>query len=117
MPSLLIQKLRTSVFICLLTGFAGVMYQLIDEKRLDFTSVLVGLPLGLVFSLLELFLLPPFVRRWQQWSFTRVLVIKTVLYTAIIFLVTVLLLIVGGLSDGRRLSELPAALAGRDYWV
>jgi hypothetical protein len=50
----LLRKLKTMALICLFTCFAGVIFQLIDEERLDHNSVLVGFPLGLVFGLLEL---------------------------------------------------------------
>jgi len=60
--------------------------------------------------LLELFLFPKAEMRFRQWSFTKILIIKTLLYTATIYIVSVTLGIVGGLMEGRKLSELPAFL-------
>ena len=69
--------------------------------------MLVGFPLGLVFGLLELFLFPKAEMRFRQWSFTKILIFKTLLYTAVIYAVTVTLAIIAGLFEGRKLSELP----------
>src|SRR5215203_3234289 len=113
----LVRKLKTLGLICLLTCFAGVIFQLINEERLNYNSVLVGLPLGLVFGFLELFLLPKAEIRFRQWSFTKILIIKTLLYTAVIYAVTVALGIIAGLFEGHKWNELPAFLASRGQLV
>ncbi|RNI24968.1 adenylate/guanylate cyclase domain-containing protein [Rufibacter latericius] len=105
-----VRKLKYLAFICLFTSFAGVIYQLINEERLDHNSVLVGFPLGLVFGLMELFLFPKAESKFRNWSFTGILFFKTILYTAAIYAVTLSLVIVAGLFEGRKLSELPAFL-------
>ena len=105
------RKLKTMALICLFTYVAGVIFQLVGEQRLDYNSVLVGFPLGLVFGLLELFLFPKAEARFRQWSFTKILIFKTLLYTAIIYVVTVALATIGGLLEGRKWSELPTLLA------
>lgn len=107
----LARKFKTLALICLFTCFAGVMFQLVNEERLDLNSVLVGFPLGLVFGLLELFLLPKADKFFRQWSFTKMLLFKTFLYTAVIYVVTVALAIIIGLYEGRSMSELPAFLS------
>lgn len=107
----LVRKLKTMLLICLFSSFAGVLYQLIGELRLDYNSVLVGIPLGLGFCLLELFLFPKAEKRFRRWPFTKMLVFKALLYTAVIYIVTVSLTIITGLPQGRELSELPAYLA------
>ena len=111
----LVRKFRTLALICIFTSFAGVIFQLIDEERLDYNSVLVGFPLGLVFGLLELFLLPQANMRFRQWSFTKILIFKTLLYTAAVYVVTVGMAIVSGLLEGRKMSELPAFLASMEH--
>ena len=113
----LVRKLKTVALICLFTCFAGVIFQLIDEKHLDYNSVIVGFPLGLVFCLLELFLFPRAKMMFRQWPFTKLLLFKTVLYTVIIYAVTVALAIISGLSEGRKISELPAYLGSADLMI
>jgi adenylate cyclase len=106
-----VRKYETLSLICLFTSFAGVIYQLINEARLDFNSLLIGFPLGLVFGLLELFLFPKAEMWTRKWSFTKILIFKTILYTSVIYAVNVSLTIVAGLSQGRKWSELPAVIA------
>jgi adenylate cyclase len=113
----LARKFKTMALICLFTCFAGVIYQLIDEKRLDYNSVVVGFPLGLVFGVLELFLFPKAEMRFRQWTFTKLLLFKTLLYTAVIYAVTITLSIISGLSEGHKISELPAYMVSVQLMV
>ena len=112
-----IRKLRTLLLICLFTSFAGVIYQLIGELRLDYNSVLFGFPLGLGFGLLELFLFPKAERRFRQWPFTKMLVFKTLVYTTVIYVVSLSITITIGLSQGHQISELPPYLASPSSFV
>ena len=66
--------------------------------------------MGLVFGLLELFLFPKAEMRFRQWPFTKMLLFKTLLYTAVIYGVSIILMIAGGYLEGRKLSELPPIL-------
>ena len=113
----LIRKLKTLGLICIFTSLAGVVFQLIDENRFDHNSILVGLPLGLVFGLFELFLFPGFHVNFQKWSFTRIFIFKTLLYTGIIYLITVTLAFIIGWTEGRNISELPVFLISLEQWV
>ena len=113
----LVRKLKTMALICLFTCFAGVIYQLIDEKRLDHNSVAVGFPLGLVFGLLEVFLFPKAEMRFRRWTFTKLLLFKTLLYTAVIYAVTVALSFVAGMFEGRKISELPAYVTSMELMI
>jgi adenylate cyclase len=113
----LVRKFRILALICVLTSFAGIIFQLINEERLDHNSVLLGLPLGLAFGLLELFLFSKAETRFRRWSFTKIFLFKTLLYTAVIYTVTVGLTTITGLLEGRKLSELPAFLASMGQLV
>jgi adenylate cyclase len=113
----LIRKLKTLLLICLFTSFAGVLYQLIGEQRLDFNSVLFGFPLGLGFGLLELFLFSKTQKWLRGWSFTKMLLFKALVYTAVIYLVSLSLTIAIGLSQGHKMSELPPYLASASSFV
>ena len=111
----LVRKFKTLALICLFTCFAGVIFQLIDDDRLDYKSVLTGFPLGLVFGLLELFLFTQAERRFLRWPFTKTLLFKTLVYTAAVYAVTVAMAIISGLLEGRKMSELPAFLASMEH--
>jgi len=111
----LVRKFKTLALICLFTCLAGVIFQLIDDDRIDYKSVLTGFPLGLVFGLLELFLFPQAERRFLRWPFTKTLLFKTLVYTAAVYAVTVAMAIISGLLEGRKMSELPAFLASMEH--
>jgi len=113
----LVRKFKTLALICLFTCFAGVIFQLVNETRLDYNSILIGFSLGLVFGLLELFLFSNAEMRFQRWSFTKILIFKTLLYTAVIYIVTVALVIILGLAEGRKMSELPTFLGSAEQLV
>lgn len=113
----LVRKLKTLALICLFTSFAGVIYQLVGELRLDYKSVLLGFPLGLGFGLLELFAFQSIQMRFRQWSFTKMLIIKTLLYTAVIYSVTLSIIIPAGFVEGHKLSEIPALLSSMSQLV
>jgi adenylate cyclase len=106
----LARKLKTLALICLFTSIAGAVYQVIDDKMLDFRSVIVGLPLGLAFGLLELFLFPG-TKLFRRWSFSKMLVFKAVTYTAVIYGVTIVLMLIMGLAEGRKVQEMWVYLA------
>src|SRR5215211_3456412 len=95
----LVRKFKTLALICLFTCFAGVIFQLVNEERLDHNSVLLGFPLGLVFGLLELFLFPKAESRFRRWPFTKMLLFKTLLYTAVIYVVAIALATIAGLLE------------------
>ena len=117
MQAHLARKFRTLALICLFTSFAGVIFQLINEGRLTEDSVLIGFPLGLVFGLMELFLFPKAEMRFRTWSFTKMFLFKTLLYTAAIYAVNVVLTTIAGLLSGRTLRELPPFLTSLDLWI
>jgi adenylate cyclase len=106
----LVRKFKALAIICLFTCFAGVIYQLISEQRLDHNSLLIGFPLGLLFGLLELFLFARGNMRFQQWPFTKILLFKTLLYTIVVYTATISISITIGISEGHKLSEVPAFL-------
>ena len=73
----LVRKFKTLALICLFTSFAGVIFQLINEHRLNYNSVALGFPLGLVFGVLELFLFPK-AEMLLRWSFTKILIFRII---------------------------------------
>src|SRR5262245_24978984 len=117
MNSSLARKLRTLLLLCLLTSFAGIIYQLIAEQHLNFASVTFGLPLGLAFGTIELFLFPRAEKRFRRWNFTRLLIFKAITYTAVIYLVSLGITTVVGMVQGRNLNELVPFLKSPEPYV
>lgn len=104
------RKLKTIALICLSACFAGVIYQLIAEHNLTYASVLIGLPLGLFFGLLELFIFPMAEIRFRKWPFTKIFIFKAVVYTTVIYVVTITIATIDGLLTGRQLIEIRSYL-------
>jgi adenylate cyclase len=117
MQSNLLRKSKALALICLISCFAGAIFQMINEKRLDYNSVLVGFPLGLVFGLLEIFLFPKTESWFRRLSFTGLLICQTLSYTAVIYFVTISLKIIAGLSEGRKMAELTDAILSMEQLV
>jgi len=113
----LVRKIKTLAWICLFTSSAGVLYQLVGEERVNYNSVLMGFPLGLGFGLLELYAFSKIEMRFRQWPFTKMLVFKTVLYTAVIYVVTLSIIIPAGFLEGHKLSEIPPLLSSPSQLV
>ena len=111
------RKLKTLVFICVYGCFAGLLYQFINENQVDQRSLIIGIPLGLVFGLLELFLIPGAANRLNRWPFTLLIIFKTVLYTTMIYVVSVIIMFLGGLTEGRKLSELYDVAVSMDQLI
>jgi len=112
-----IRKMKTLALICVFGSLAGVMYQLVAEQSLNYNSVLLGFPLGLGFGILELFVFPKAEMRFRRWSFTKLIAFKTVMYTAVIYGVTLCIIIPAGFTEGHKLSELPALLSSMSQLV
>lgn len=117
MQPILLRKLKTFGWIFLFTSIAGVLFQLVNEKQVDHNSILVGIPLGLVFGVLELFVFPKAEKQFRQWSFTTILIFKTLLCTAVTYIVTVALATIKGFIDGRDLSELLPFITSREQSI
>ena len=112
-----VRKFRTLAFICIFTCIAGIIYQLINEKSLDHNSLMVGFPLGLVFGFMELFLFPRAKQRLRLWSFTKLIIAKSLIYTAVIYGVAISLTIAGGIVTGKKFSELPPYLLSAELLI
>jgi adenylate cyclase len=111
------RRLKTLALICLFTCFAGIVYQLVHERRLDYNSVLIGLPLGVVFGLLELYLFPKAENRFRQWSFTALFSFKTIVYTTLIYAVAIVLAGIAGSLQKRPWQELLLFMTSLELFV
>lgn len=99
------RKLRTSALICGFTCLAGILYQFTTVRYVDLQSVIVGLPLGINFALFELFLFQKTHKKLYRMQFTRVIIFKTIFYTATVFFIMSLLGLVDGYFQGKSARE------------
>ncbi len=94
-----------------------MMYQLIGEEYVGYQSVLIGLPLGLALGVLELFLFPKTQQKLLRLPFTWLIIVKTILYTSIIFLVTATIGLFVGLFEGKNIDEFYESVLSRSQVV
>ena len=117
MPPTLLKKAKTLGLICVFTSLAGVIFQLINETHLDYNSVTIGISLGLAFGLLELFVFPKAEKFFRRWSFTEIILFKTSVFTAVVFIVTVALATVAGFLESRKIKELVTYITSAEQMV
>ncbi len=117
MNPVLAGKLRSMARIVAFSCFAGVVYQLVAEDLVDERSILIGLPLGFVFGILELFPVTAFQRRLSRLPFSWLIVVKTLTYTLAVYLVIAFVTLAGGYMEGRSLREFTQVMASRSQAV
>ena len=117
MPPTLLKKAKTLGLICVFTSLAGVIFQLINETHLDYNSITIGISLGLAFGLLELFVFPKAEKFFRRWSFTEIILFKTSVFTAVVFIVTVALATVAGFLESRKIKELVTYITSAEQMV
>lgn len=114
---LILRKLKILGLICIFTVIVGMIYQLVDEGFIGSAGIMVGLFLGLGFGILELFLLKNLNLSLKTSPFYLLVIIKTVLYTSIIFILSNLLSLIYGYFEGKTLTEFYASLLNKDRFT
>jgi adenylate cyclase len=107
---LLIRKFKILIFICIFSTIVGLIFQKIHDGYFGFAGLLVGLFLGLGFGILELFLLKRLNQRMKKMAFHHLAIIKVLLYTTIVFLISNLLGLISGYFEGKTLDEFYASV-------
>jgi adenylate cyclase len=111
---LLLRKLKILGIICIFTTIVGILFQWINDGFISLAGPVVGLFLGLSFGILELFLLKKLNIRLKKLPFHALATVKVLLYTSIVFLVSNLLGLVSGCTEGKTLEEFYASLLSSD---
>jgi len=114
---LLIRKLKIFGIICLFTTIVGTLFQLINDRHITTAGPMVGLFLGLGFAFLELFFLKRLNQRLKQMAFHHLAIIKVLLYTTIVFLISNLLGLIDGYFAGKTIDEFYASLFLPTRWA
>ena len=117
MQPVMVRKFKTLAVICCFFSLAGVIYQLVDLKYIDYKSIAMGFPLGLMFGVLELFLFSKAQQKLRQLSFSWLIIVKAVLYTLIIFLVSAAIGLIVGYSEGKHINDFFDSILDRDQVV
>jgi adenylate cyclase len=99
------QKLRTLLIICLISIFAGVIYQYANEGFVDYNAFLLGFLIGLGFGIFELFFMSKINRHIKSYPLPKIILINVILYTLLVFTISNLTGLVVGYFQGKELKE------------
>lgn len=99
--------------ISLISAFAGMFFQLMDEQRLNFMSIIVGCSVGFSFWVFEFFVLAKWKKKLASIPILINILIKAISYLFVIYLVINLLGLVIGYLQGLSLEEFFMALQDR----
>ncbi len=111
---MLTRKLKLLALICSFSGAAGVLYQFLADKQVTYESVLVGIPIGLVFAVMELFVLAGRGRRRRGLPFGALILAKAALYTLVVYVTANAVGLAQGLAVGKQLPEFWTSLTEPD---
>jgi len=110
-------KLRMLGEFCLITSFAGVIYQLIDARYVDHLGIIMGAALGFGFGIIELFILSGLKKKFLKLPLLQTIFIKAISYLVMIYFFSGLIGLMVGLSEGRELEEFYSSLLSRDQLI
>ena len=105
MHPLLLKKLKLLSFICIFSMIAGMLFQQLNEGFIDHNSFIVGLALGIGFGVLELFLMRKLNKKIRTLPILSIILIKTLIYTLIIYFISNVLGLFAGLLEGKTIDE------------
>jgi adenylate cyclase len=106
----LIRKLKILGIICIFTIVVGLLFQWVSDGIVGSAGAIVGLFLGLGFGVLELFILKKLNLYLRAFPFYLTAIVKVILYTLIVFIVSNFLGLIYGYVEGKSLEEFYVSL-------
>jgi len=117
MNPVLTDKLKMLGEFCLIAAFAGIIYQLIDDRHANHIGVIMGAMLGLGFGIIELFILSGLRRKFAKLPLYQTIIIKAVVYVIIISLFSGMVGLIVGFSKGLVMSDFYDSFLSRDQLI
>ena len=102
---LLVKNLKHASMICLASIFAGVIYQMLNEGFVDYNAIALGLWIGLGFSSFKYFVIPKLNKAIKTFSLISKITIKAFTYSILIYFLSNIAGLIGGLIEGKALTE------------
>ena len=110
-------KLRLLGEFCLFGALAGIIFQLLDEKFVDFKSILMGVPIGFAYGIMELFVLSGFRKSFLKIPLILTIFLKAFIYLIVIYFITGTIGLLVGLSDGKQMEEWYQSLVDKEQII
>lgn len=110
-------KLRLLGEFCLFGALAGIIYELIDIKMVDYKALLMGIPIGFGYGIMELFVLSGFSKKFMKMPLAITILLKAFIYLLVIYFITGAVGLLVGLSEGKQWEEWYQSLVGKDQLI
>jgi adenylate cyclase len=110
-------KLRLLGEFCLFGAFAGIMYQLVESRMVDYRSILMGVPIGFAYGIMDLFVLSGFSKKFMKMPLALAILLKAFIYLFVIYFITGGIGLLAGLSEGKQMEEWYQSLVDRDQLI
>ena len=110
-------KLRLLGEFCLFGALAGIIFQLLDEKFVDFKSILMGVPIGFAYGIMELFVLSGFRKSFLKIPLILTIFLKAFIYLIVIYFITGTIGLLVGLSEGKQMEEWYQSLVDKEQII
>ena len=108
------QRIRTFVYFVLTYGTVGMIWEAIETGATTLEGLLVGVAVGITLAALEESGIVEFTR---SMSFTRSVVVKSILYLAVLAIPVLIAGFIGGLLQGSTIQEFVDWIASADVPV
>jgi len=102
------------VFVCIL---ASVVFQVLDEKKVDYVSPLVGTFLGLMFWLFEVIILSKWEKVLLKYPLMFAILLKAIIYLFAVYLIINTIGFAMGLLQGKTLVDFFESLVDREQLI
>ncbi|NQU88332.1 MAG: hypothetical protein HQ541_21500 [Mariniphaga sp.] len=106
MKPILKSKLKLLLEFSCFGAIAGIIYQLVDEELFNHLALIMGGALGLSYGIFDLFLFKKSKKLFLKLPFLVTILIKSIVYSLIIYFTTGLIGLIAGLIDGKQIEEL-----------
>ena len=110
-------KFRLLIELCLFGSVAGVIYQLVHEGLVDYRSIMVGIPLGAAFGIIELFILSGLRKKFLKLPLFQTILIKAFVYLFIINFISVILVFLTGFFRGETMEKFYSIIFGKEQLI
>jgi adenylate cyclase len=110
-------KLRLLLEFCLFGAFAGIIYELIDIKMVDYRALLMGIPIGFAYGIMDLFVLSGYRKNFLKIPLILTIFLKAFIYLIVIYFVTGTIGLLVGLSEGKQIEEWYQSLVDKDQLI
>ncbi len=117
MNSTFTRKLKLLGEFCLITAFAGVIYQLLSDGYVNHMALIMGGFLGLGFGIIELFIFSGLSKWFLKQPFLVTIFVKASAYLIIINLFSGILGLIIGLSEGKQMNEFYESMLSKDQMI